>query len=113
MEDQSAIAIVNAVIYIVPLIALIVSIMTFVNASKERHAKSAVESAKLGIKLDNNTKTLGDIKVTVDDLSDGYHENHEAIKELDTKIGNLETRVDTVEEDIKRLEDKVHMFHTN
>lgn len=113
MTDQSAVALINAVIYIVPLIALIVSIFTFVNASRERHAKSAAEQAEIGIKLDNNAETLGEIKTTVDDLRDGYHENHEAIEKLDTKIGTLENRVETVEKDIKRLEDKVHLFHTH
>lgn len=49
----------------------------------------------------------------MDDLRDGYHENHEAIAELDTKIGNLEKRVDTVEEDLKKIEDKVHQFHSH
>lgn len=113
MTDQTAVALINAVIYIVPLVALIVSILTFVNASKERHAKSAAESAKLGMKMDNNAETLGEIKETVDDLRDGYHENHEAIKELDTKIDGLEKRVDTVEGEIKRLESRVHSLHTH
>lgn len=113
MTDQSVIAIVNALIYCVPLVALIVSILTFINASRERHAKSAAESARLGIKLDNNSETLGEIKTTVDDLRDGYHENHEAIVELDTKIGNLEKRVDAVEKDLKDIEDKVHQFHSH
>lgn len=113
MTDQSAIALINAVVYIVPLIALIVSIFTFINASKERHAKSAAEQAEIGIKLDNNAKTLGEVKDTVDDLRNGYHENHEAIERLDTKIDNLEDRVDKVETEIRQLEDKVHSFHSH
>lgn len=113
MTDQTAVALINAVIYIVPLIALIVSILTFVNASKERHAKSAAESAKLGLKMDNNAETLGEIKVTVDDLRDGYHENHEAIERVETKIEGLEGRVDKVEQEIKDLENRVHSFHTH
>lgn len=113
MTDQSVIAIVNALIYCVPLVALIVSVLTFVNASKERHAKSAAEQAKIGIKLDNNAKTLNEIKGTVDDLRDGYHKNHEAIVELDTKIGILEDRVRKVEGEIRDLEGKVHQFHTH
>lgn len=113
MTDQSAIALINAVVYIVPLIALIVSIFTFINASRERHAKSAAEQAEIGIKLDNNAKTLGEVKDTVDDLRNGYHENHEAIERLDTKIDNLEDRVDKVETEIRQLEDKVHSFHSH
>lgn len=113
MTDQEFVAIVNAVVYIVPVLALIVSVITFFNASRERHSKSAAEQAKIGVKLDNNSATLNDIKGTVDVLRDGYNKNHAAIEKLDTKIGGLEIRVDKVEQDIKELENKVHLYHTH
>lgn len=101
------------VMYVVPIIGMIVAVFTFYHSVKERHAKSAAEQAEIGIKLDNNTKTLEEVKVNVEELRKGYQENKSDITKLETKVTGLEGRVKRVENNLRDLEQRVHNFHTN
>lgn len=112
MYDSSITAIINAVVFCVPLITLMVAVITFTNASKERHSKSAAEQAEIGIKLDENGKTLANMQERLDTLLEGYHENHSSIMQLETRVTGIEGRVKKVERDISTLEDKVQVYHT-
>lgn len=112
MYDSSITAIINAVIFCVPLITLIVAIITFTNASKERHSKSSAEQAEIGLKLDDNGKRLADLQGRLDSLLEGYHENHGSIMQLETRVTGIEGRVKKVERDINYLENKVQDYHT-
>lgn len=111
MYDSSITAIINAVVFCVPLITLIVAVITFTNASKERHSKSAAEQAEIGIKLDENGKTLANMQGRLDTLLEGYHENHSSIMQLETRVTGIEGRVDKVENDLSALENKVQDYH--
>lgn len=112
MYDSSITAIINAVVFCVPLITLIVAIITFTNASKERHSKSAAEQAEIGLKLDENGKTLANVQGRLDTLLDGYYENHSSIMQLETRVTGIEGRVEKVERDLSTLEGKVQDYHT-
>lgn len=104
---------ISAIMYFVPLIALVISIVTFTNAVKERHGKSAAEQAGISIKLDTLSKTIDDIKKSIDDLRSGQHKHESAITKLETKVTGLEGRVKRVETNLKDLEQRVHSFHSN
>lgn len=93
--------------------SLIVSILVFNASVKERHSKSAAEQAEIAIKLETFTKTLDEIKDTVEDLRTDRAEDHAAIATLETKYTGLEGRVDSVETDLKELRRKMHDLHSN
>lgn len=103
----------SIVSYVISAVMLIVSILTFVNASRERHEKSAAEQAQIAVKLESLETTLTDVKATVDELRGGHHENRVDIGKLDTRVTGLEGRIKKAENNLKDLEQRVHDFHTN
>lgn len=103
----------NVIGYIVAIVGLIISVLTFYFAVKERHTKSAAEQAGIGIKLDALTKTIDEIKMTVEELRKGHIDHQASITKLETKVTGLEGRVKRVESNLKELEQRVHNFHTN
>lgn len=102
----------SIVSYVISAVMLIVSILTFVNASRERHEKSAAEQAQIAVKLESLETTLTDVKATVDELRDGYHENHVAIEKLETRVTGIEGRIKKAETKLGELESKMHDYHT-
>lgn len=93
-------ALLSSLIYIVPLIALMVSIMTFTNASKERHAKTASEAAELKVELHMLTVQVEELKREYDEADHGYHKNatrltvlEEQVKTLWNKMSAIETKI--------------------
>lgn len=94
---------VNLLVYVVPVLALIVSIVTFFRASGERHAKSAAEIAQIAAKLDHNTFLLTEVKEQQQRLMTGYLENKADIAEIKGKVEAHETRIETLETEIHDL----------
>lgn len=63
MGNGDLVTMINGMIYIIPAIMMIVSVMTFVGANRQRHEKSAAEQAQIAAKLDSNAQHLSDIQV--------------------------------------------------
>lgn len=101
----------SIVSYVISAVMLIVSILTFVNASRERHEKSAAEQAQIAVKLESLETTLTDVKATVDELRGGHHENRVDIEKLDTRMTGLEGRIKKAEVKIVEIEGKMHDYH--
>lgn len=97
---------------VISAIMLIVSVLTFTNASKQRHEKSAAEQAQISIKLDSTLERLVKIENTLEEMRDGLHENEVAIEKLETRVTGLEGRVKKIETNLKTLENNVHNYHS-
>lgn len=97
-------AFLNALIYIVPLLALMVSIMTFTNASKERHAKTASEAAELKAELHTLTVRVEELKREYDEADDGFHENATRITKLEEQIKSLWRKMDVIEDKLSKAD---------
>lgn len=94
-------ALINAVIYIVPLAALIVSVITFTNASKERHAKTASEAAELKAEIHMLTVQVEELKASYTDADTHYHNNVGRIIKLEEKVYALQGKMAKLEEEIR------------
>lgn len=93
----------NLAVYIVPVLALIISVITLMKASEERHDRSAAEQAGISLKLDSQSETLNKIEGQQVELLEGYHENHESIVQVKAEIDELKRRVNMLEKDVKNL----------
>lgn len=102
---------ISIVSYIISAVMLIVSILTFVNASRERHEKSAAEQAQIIVKLESLETTLTDVKETVDELRGGLHDNRVDIEKLETRVTGAEGRIKKVETKISEIEGMMHAYH--
>lgn len=98
-------------IYIVPVVALIVSIITFLCANRERHEKSAAEQAGIKANLDSIAKHVEDIDSRTETLVNGQAVTNQNVAALDTRVGALETRVDGLETRIMHTEDRINNLH--
>lgn len=94
----------NALIYIVPLLALMLSIMTFTNASKERHAKTASEAAELKAELHLLTVQVEELKKEYDEADSGFHSNATRIVKLEEQVKTLWNKMEVIEGKINRME---------
>lgn len=94
-------ALISSAVYIVPLIALMVSISTFTNASKERHAKTASEAAEIKAELRLLTNQVEELKSSYSEADDGYHQNATRITTLEQRVKALEARIKQVESELR------------
>lgn len=97
-------AFLNALIYIVPLLALMLSIMTFTNASKERHAKTASEAAELKAELHLLTVQVEELKREYDEADNGFHSNATRITKLEEQVKTLWNKMSAIEVKVNRTE---------
>ena len=100
---MEATQIVNAIVYVVPVAALIVSILTFTKASSERHERSAAESANIAAELKFNTEMLRDIKSDLKEARDSNNENRTRIIAVEGHMKDVEHRLEVVEDEVKKL----------
>lgn len=98
-------AFVNSIVYIVPLLALMVSIMTFTNASKERHAKSASEAADIKAQLHLLTVQVEELKRSYNEADDGFHKNATRITKLEEQAKTLWNKMEALEKEVKKYGD--------
>lgn len=96
-------SLVNAAVYIVPLIALMVSIATFTNASKERHAKTASEAAEIKAELHMLTVQVEELKDNSQDSQDGYHKNSTRITKLEEQVKTLWNKMSDIERKLNNV----------
>ncbi len=111
MSGQELAVTFNAILYVIPAIMMIVSVMTFYSASKQRHEKSAAEQAQISAKLDSNSQHLADIQVQLQKLVTGFEENKASISALESHILGLEKRFDNVEGRVTQLEHDMRVLH--
>lgn len=111
MNGDSYITALNVVIYIVPAVMMIVSILTFVASSRQRHEKSAAEQAQIGAKLDSNAQHLADIEIQLSKLVEGFQENKANIAALGADINAMGKRVDALEIRIRNIESDMRTLH--
>lgn len=97
-------ALINAIVYLVPLLALMVSIMTFTNASKERHAKTASEAAELKAEIHLLTVQVEELKREYDEADNGFHSNATRITKLEEQAKTLWNKVSEIEKKVNRLD---------
>lgn len=90
-------ALIDAVIYIVPVIMLMVSIWTFTNASKERHSKTAADAAELKADIKHLSSQVYEMKERYEKAADGYHK-------VDGRLVALETQAKVLTERMEKLE---------
>lgn len=94
-------ALLDSLIYIVPLLALMVSIWTFINASKERHQKTAQEAAELKSDIKHLSSQVFEMRERYEKAADGYHKVDGRLIALETKAGALEKRMKELEGRLK------------
>lgn len=87
----------DSLIYLVPMLALIVSILTFINASKERHQKTAADAAELKADIKHLSTQVQEMKTRYEKAADGYHK-------VDGRLVALETQAKALEERMGKLE---------
>ena len=88
---------VDAVIYIIPILALMVSIRTFTAASKERHSKTAADAAELKADIKHLANEVLEMKNRYEKAADGYHR-------VDGRLVKLETQAKALTERMEKLE---------
>lgn len=100
MQGFDFAALLDACIYLVPLLALIVSISTFKSASRERHERTAADAAELKADIHMLSINVEELKTRVESASEGYHRNatrltklEEQAKTLWNKLEDLERRI--------------------
>lgn len=98
-------AFLNSVVYIVPLLALMLSIVTFTNASKERHAKSASEAAALKEQLIFLSQQVEDLKRSYNEADDGFHKNATRITKLEEQVKTLWNKAEELEREVRKYVD--------
>lgn len=84
-------------VYAIPLIGLIVAILTYTRAIKERDAKSAAELAALKLTVETMTSKIEKMQDKLDDVIKGNHNNEKNITELFTRVNALEARTKKLE----------------
>lgn len=97
------ITIAELIAYMVPVAALIVSILTFMRAAHERNAKSVQESAELALKLDHLAEMLGKVEAKQNDVVVWYRNMQVDVAEVKGHIKDLEKRLEKVEDDLKEM----------
>lgn len=90
-------ALIDSLIYIVPLLALMVSIWTFISASKERHQKTAADAAELKSDIKHLSIEVREMKERYEKAADGYHKVDGRLIALETRAGVLERRMKELE----------------
>lgn len=90
-------ALISSLMYVVPLIALMVSIATFTNASKERHAKTASEAAELKAELHMLTVQVEELKASNQDSESGYHRNATRLTKVEEQLKTLWNKMTDIE----------------
>lgn len=98
---------------IVSVIMMLVGVIGAFSAYKERHAKSSAEQAKIAIKIDTLTTKITKMDADLLAATKGYHDNHEKITVLETKVKSLEARVKALEESIKKINEDIKNYHTH
>lgn len=96
-ENVDMSAFIGTLIYIIPLITLVIAVLTFTNAVKERHGKTAAEAVEIKKDIEILTEKVSSLEEKLEDSQSGFHENKE-------RISNLETRMESVEKRVKTLE---------
>lgn len=82
----------------VTVVGMIISILTFNHAVKERHGKTAAETAGIGLKVDALQKSLDKFEKKIDKIEEGFQATKTDIAKLETRIDGLEKRVTHLEE---------------
>lgn len=83
------------------IIGLVISIFTFNNAVKERHAKTASEAAEIKAELKTLSGQIENLKALQDKSDDGLHSNDKRITILDQKVRSLEKRMENIEKEVR------------
>lgn len=94
-------ALISSIVYIVPLLALMLSITTFTNASKERHQKTATEAAELKAEIHLLTREVEELKSQYNEADDGYHKNAMRLTEVEQRVRSLEARMKQIEQEVR------------
>ena len=85
-------------------IVMVVSVLTFNAAVKERHTKSAAVSAEIASSLKFLQDLVEELDKKIDRLQEQYHDNDKRIEALETKV---ETRLTGIDARIKRVEGRI------
>ena len=97
MQELEFWSLINAFVYVVPVFALIVSIMTFTNASRERHSKTAADAAELKSDIKHLASEVMEMKERYEKAADGYHKVDGRLVKLETQARSLTERMDKLE----------------
>lgn len=94
-------SLIDSLIYVVPLLALMVSIRTFTNASRERHSKTAADAAELKSDIKHLSSEVMQMRERYEKAADGYHKVDGRLIKLESKAEALEKRMRELEETMK------------
>lgn len=85
---------------LISLIGMIVAVMTFNSAVKERHSKSAAETAQLKITVENLAYLVQELKGDIERIERGFHTDDKRITKLETRVENYEARIEVLEKEV-------------
>lgn len=94
-------SLIDSLIYVVPLLALMVSIRTFTNASRERHSKTAADAAELKSDIKHLSSEVMQMRERYEKAADGYHKVDGRLIKLESKAESLEKRMRELEETMR------------
>lgn len=94
----------QVLMYCVPVIALIVSILTFFRSNRERHEKSATEAASIAAKLDSTAQHLVQIDEHLQKLLQGQLQHTQDIADLDKRVSAINVKVENLEHRVDKIE---------
>lgn len=102
MENQpiDTLAIVSMLI---SLAGLIVAIIVYYAAVKERHAKSAAEATGLKMEVISLKEDVDELKNEWREAQEGYHSNAKKIARIEEQLKTLFTRVETLERKVENV----------
>jgi chromosome segregation ATPase len=93
-------------VYAIPIVGLIISILTFASGVKQRQKKDVAEMTAIGIKLDHHTEKLERIESMYEQSSKEQQGHATRITRLETEVKNFKIKLNELEQELKDLEDK-------
>lgn len=88
---------ISIIMALIALVGMMVSILTFNSAVKERHARSATDSAQIKAELKTLSAQVKELRDEVKKANEGYHRNSERITTLETRMDAVESRMEGLE----------------
>lgn len=94
-------AFVSSIVYLVPLIGCIVSIIALMDTYRKRREQTAAAATELKIEIRHLSSEVDSLKQSIDGADEGYHRNAERLTKLEQQARSLEARMKNIETEVR------------